>query len=224
MSLTRGGFYMFINYSDQALNNWVCLFEDAEYEERKEVFLMLIKHFGEKKVDWAVGCSMNLFLRGIVDEFHDLDIIADIDSIPTIKSIMEELGAVLKDTGGNGFCESDMYLHYQLGRVDVDIISGFRVMTFGTSYYYPFNKVEVDTLRMEIVGIEVPLISLEAMYILYYMMEGWQRKRQFKRKLIEEYFRYNKPIHSEVFQNALDKNNLPGQIRWAVKMQLVGNF
>ena len=208
------------NYSDQALCNWFCLFEDGEYEDRKEVFLKLIKHFNERKVKWAVGCSMNLFLRGIVDEFHDLDIIVDNESIPEIKAIMEKIGAELKGTGGNGFCESDNYLHYQLGRVDVDIISGFRVMTFGTSYYYQFNADEIDLLKIEIMDLEIPLISLEAMYILYYMMEGWQRKRQFKRKLIEQYFWYNKPSHSEVFQNALEKGKLPGEIRWAVRLLL----
>lgn len=209
-----------LNYSDQALSNWYCLFEDAEYGERKEVLKKLSQRFNEGKVKWAIGCSMNLFLRGIVDEFHDLDVIVDNDSIPEIKKIMEELGAELKGTGGNGFCESDMYLHYQFGRVDVDIISGFRVMTFGTSYYYPFNESEVDVLQMDLVDMEIPLISLEAMYILYYMMEGWQRKRRFKRLLIEQYFQYNKSSHKEVFYSALEKSKLPGEIRWAVKKLL----
>ena len=209
-----------INYSDQALSNWICLFEDSEYEERKEVFLSLIENFKKRNIKWAVGCSMNLFLRGIVDEFHDLDLIVDNDCIPEVKSVMGEIGAELKATGGNGFCESDTYLHYAFERVDVDIIAGFRVNTFGTSYYYPFNAAEVDWLNMEVVDLEIPLISLEAMYVLYYMMEGWQKKRQFKRMLIEQYFRYNKPFHSEVFKAALENNELPSHIRWSVQKMM----
>ena len=207
-------------YSDQARGNSFCLFGDEEYNERKEVFLKISKLFKERGVKWTVGCSMSLFIRGIVDEFHDMDLIVDMESIPEIKAIMEEIGAVLEGTGGNGFCESDMYFHYQVGRVDVDIISGFRVNTYNTTYYYPFNEEEVDVVELEEVGLDVPLIPLEAMYILYYMMEGWQTRRRFKRKLIEQYFCQKGLIHRDIFKNALDKNDLPEHIKWAVKMLL----
>ena len=206
---------MLVNYSDQARDNMLCLFEDVEYSERREVFFRIIKHFSEREVGWAVGCSMNLFLRGVVDDFHDLDLIVDIKSVDEVKKTMDELGAKLIATGGNGYCESDIYLHYQLGRVDVDVISGFRVLTFGTSYYYEFAQDEIDVIEVE--GISIPLISLEAMYVLYFMMEGWQPRRKFKRLLIEEYFKQNRPIHREVFAKAISENNLPGWIRWEIK-------
>lgn len=202
---------------EQSRNNILCLFEDGEYVDRKNVFIQIQKKCNEREVKWAIGCSMDLFLRGLTDEFHDIDIIVDRESIIAIKEIMDELGAELTDTGGNGFCESDVYLHYQIGRVDVDIISKFRVMTFNTQYYYNYDISEVDFMEFE--GIEVPLISLEAMYILYYMMEGWQPKRKFKRKLIEKFFEENKPEHREVFEKALEFN-LPGWIRWEVKKYL----
>lgn len=204
-----------IGYCDQARNNMACLYEDAEYLERKEVFLKLIKIFKENDVKWALGCSMNLFCRGIIDDFHDLDLIVAGESIDKVKKIMEEIGANLTETGGNGFCESDVYMHYQIGRVDVDVISGFRVVTFGTSYYYPYSENEIDIV--ETMEISIPMIALEAMYILYYMMEGWQPKRKFKRLLIEQWFEYEKPKHLDIFQNALKSNKLPAQIKWALK-------
>ncbi len=202
-------------YKEQALNNMVCLFEDGEYYERKEAFLSIIDEFAKVDIGWALGCSMNLFFRGLIDDFHDLDLIVDINDIEKIKKIMKERGATLTETGGNGFCESDIYMHYQLGRVDIDIISGFKIVTFGTEYYYPYKVNQVD--KVEIMEFKVPLISLEAMYILYYMMEGWQPRRKFKRMLIEEYFDYEKPKHIEVFKEAIENNELPGQIKWAVK-------
>lgn len=210
-------------YSDQSLNNIVCLFEDVEYKERKEVFLRILKEFSERNVKWAVGCSMSLFLRGIVDEFHDLDLIVDKDSIETIKSIMNEIGAEFIATGGNGFCESDVYLHYQVGRVDVDFISGFKVMTFNTQYYYRYNGDELDWIKIE--DFNVPVIATEAMYILYYMMEGWQPKRRFKRLLIEEYLRQQDLEHPEILRNAMnnEKNPLPGWIRWDLKKYFNNN-
>lgn len=206
---------MLNNYNDQALNNWVSLFEDVDYRERKECFLTLMHSFNEEKVNWAIGCSMNLFFRGIVDDYHDIDLIVDIKDIDMIKEIMGNLGANLIETGGNGFCESDVYLHYQLARCDVDIIAGFRVNTFGTTYLYKYEKSEIDTVKID--DIDIPLISLEAMYILYYMMEGWQPRRKFKRVLVEQYLRYNRPVHNEVFTKALSENDLPGQVRWGIK-------
>ena len=57
---------------------------------------------------------MNLFCRGVVDDFHDLDLIVDIKNIEQIQKEMNEMGAVLFQTGGNVFCESDVYFHYPL--------------------------------------------------------------------------------------------------------------
>lgn len=209
---------MTMDYCDQALNNMVSLFEDEEYRERKEVFLKVVKLFNKENISWAIGCSMVLFLKGIVDEFHDFDLIVELKDVPKAKKIMQEdLKAVLKGTGGNGYCESDIYLHYQFGRVDLDIISGFRVLTFGASYYYPLNPNEIDFLEITNADITVPLISLEAMFILYFMMEGWQPKRKFKRMLIAQYFKIVPPKHVEVLKAALEKNALPGWIRWEIK-------
>lgn len=133
-----------IDYIYQSQANISSLLEDGEYEERKNCLLKLLKNFEEKEVIYGVGCSFNLFLRGIVDEFHDFDLIVEKESISTVKQIMENLGAKLVATGGNGYCESDVYLHYQLGRVDVDIISGFRVLTYNTKIYYAINPSEIE--------------------------------------------------------------------------------
>lgn len=205
-------------YSDQALNNVVAFYEDKEYFERKETFLVIANCFRQEGIGWAVGCSMNLFFRGIVDDFHDLDLIADIKDVEQIEKIMKNLGAELIETGGNGFCESDVYMHYQLGRVDIDILSGFRMNTFGTTYKYQFCESEIDIV--EIQNIKVPLLPLEAMYVLYYMMEGWQPKRRFKRQIIEEYFVGNEIKHQEVLKKAIAEFELPGQIRWAIRKLL----
>ena len=205
-------------YSDQALNNVVAFYEDKEYTERKETFLTIAQRFKEENIGWAVGCSMNLFFRGIVDDFHDLDLIVEIKDVEKIEKTMQNLGAELVETGGNGFCESDVYMHYQLGRVDIDVISGFRMNTFGTTYRYQFCESEVDIVEVQ--KVKVPLLPLEAMYVLYYMMEGWQPKRRFKRQIIEEFFSGNQIKHQEVLKRAITEFELPGQIRWAVRKLL----
>ena len=202
---------MINNYYYQSEANVQCLLEDIEYSERADTFFKLFNEFDAAGVRWALACSMNLFLRGIVDEFHDLDLLVEIKDIPKVKEIMKKCDAVFVATGGNGFCESDIYLHYQFGRVDIDIISGFRIVTFGTYFLYEYSEEEIDYILVE--NKKIPLVSMEALYILYSMMEGWQQKRRFKRVLIEEYLLSENVKHGKILKDALEQFQLPGWIK-----------
>ena len=206
------------DYSDQANNNQASFLSDLQYKERKDVFITLAKAFTNAGVNWTVGCSLSLFFRGIVDDFHDIDLIVSLRDIDIIDEIMENYGAELVDNTGNGYCESDKYRHYYLGRADIDIIAGFRVNTFNTWYHYELSTNDVDTI--DLIDIEIPLLALEVMYILYYMMEGWQPKRRFKRQLIERYFYVMSPIHRKVLTDALTEYSLPPSIKFAIKRVL----
>lgn len=201
---------MINNYYYQSTANIQSFLQDAEYSERKDAFFTLFNMFQKNNIKWALACSCNLFLRGVVDDFHDFDFIVDNDDCPRLMELMDKQGAILKETGGNGFCESDIYLHYQLGRVDVDIISGFKIITFGTYYKYSFNQDELEVIPIN--GQELPFISMEALYILYAMMEGWQARRRYKRSLIEEYLLRENIKFPQIFKKA-QQENLPGWIK-----------
>lgn len=203
------------NYEYQSNANILCLLEDEEYKERKEALFNLTEEFNRSGIRWGVACSMNLFLRGIVDEFHDLDLIVEEEDIPKIKSVMEKLGGILKATGGNGYCESNCYMHYQLRRVDIDIISGFRIITFGTKFLYNYNESEIEFIKVE--ENEIPLIPVEALYLLYAMMEGWQAKRRYKRVLLEKYLVMKELKFPNILKNSL-KEQLPSWIKGRVKL------
>lgn len=209
------------DYQEQANANIACLFEDNEYDERKNGFLKAAKAFNEAGIKYGIACSFNLFLRGRVDEFHDFDLIVDLEDVPKVKEIMETIGGKLVRSGGNGFCESEAFMSYELGRCDFDIISGFKVITFGTQYLYRYSEDEVEyiTLYDDEEVIEVPMITLEALFILYGMMEGWQPKRKFKRLLIQS------ALEAEIrfpgiFEDALSKQNLPGWLKYEVRRLL----
>ena len=138
------------NYNYQKEANILCLLEDKEYLERKEALFKIVNEFEKNGIRYGLACSMNLFLNGIVDEFHDLDFIIELSDTEKVKEVMEKIGAILKETGGNGYCESDVYMHFQLERVDIDIISGFRLLTFGTNFQYKFNENELVTCYKKI--------------------------------------------------------------------------
>lgn len=206
------------NYEYQKAANILCLLEDVEYSERKEAFNIIVSEFQVANVRWGLACSMNLFLRGVVDEFHDFDLIVEYEDIEKVKQIMKHNGGILVDEGGNGYCESVVYLHYQLGRVDVDIISGFKVVTFGTNFQYNFCDKELEFV--EVGSLIVPLIPIEALYLLYAMMEGWQAKRRYKRLLIQEYLISKEIRFSLILERALAENQLPSWIKREVRLIL----
>lgn len=181
------------DYRSQANDN-VLAFYDAEYSPRRELLYRIVMEFEKAEITWAVGCSFSLFLRGIVDDFHDFDILVANEDVEDAKRIMKEvIGANLVAVGGNGFCNSDDYSHWQINNCDIDVIAGFRVDTFGNSLYVPIRPEIIETLDFEYLPYRIPVICVEPLYCLYSMMEGWQHKRRYKKLLIEEYFTTIKP-------------------------------
>lgn len=207
---------MINDYDYQADANISSLLEERDYEERKNTIFMLLDEFKKEDIQFGIICSFNLFLRGIVDEFHDFDFLVDEKDIPKVEKVMKRLEANLVETGGNGYCESNVYQHYQLGRVDVDILSGFRLVTFNTEYLYEYNHIETEVCEIyEEEKIVIPLISAEAMYLLYCMMEGWQPRRRYKRFLIGEFLE-KRIKFPQVLEGAL-ADKLPGWVKREVR-------
>ena len=93
----------FINYKNQSNSN-ILDFYGNYFEDRRNVFFRIINQFKKYNVNYALGCSSNLFFRGIVDDFNDFDIIFDKKDSDKISEIMQNLGGKLVGTGGNGFC------------------------------------------------------------------------------------------------------------------------
>ena len=176
-------------YAAQADDNALALY-DAEYATRLKLLDNIVREFNNHNLTWGVGCSFNLFIRGLVDDFHDFDILVANQDVETAKAIMKEMGASLVATGSNGSCNSDDYSHWQIDNCDVDLIAGFRVETFGESFYCRITADIVEMSDCAYLPFVLPIIKLEPLYILYCMMEGWQHKRKYKRMLIEEFFKH----------------------------------
>lgn len=194
-----------VDYRSQALDN-ILAFYDAEYTQRRELLYRIVREFESQKILFALGCSFSLFVRGIVDDFHDFDILVSNEHIEKAKQIMEEIiGAKLVAVGGNGYCNSDDYSHWQINNCDVDLIAGFRVDTFGHSLHVPIIDEIIEFLDFEYLPYKIPVICVEPLYCLYSMMEGWQHRRRYKKLLIEEYFS-NVPPSKEMLQTYLSSN------------------
>lgn len=187
---------------------------EKEYAVWRKTLEKVVHAFEEEKVKWAISCSANLFFRGIVDDFHDLDLLIEESYIPIVKSIMKKLGADLLESEDIEECKSNVFMEYKLDGIDFDIISGFRVITFGTQYLYELNPRDIEFIKVE--NVNLPLVPMEAQFLLYAMMEGWQRQRRYKRLLCTHYIMENGVEHPQILVDAI-YGQLPGWIKEEAK-------
>lgn len=206
----------YIDYRRQSNSNVLDFFNDY-FEPRQKVLFQIIDEFKKQNIHFALACSSNLFFRGVVDDFNDFDIIFEKKDSDLISEIMTKLGGKLLGTGGNGFCESDVYLHYILDSIHIDFISGFRINTFGKSYYYDLSSNELENLDLEY--FQISLVPIEIQLILYCMMEGWQPRRRFKRVIIYNYLKQEGLVFPQILEECLHQD-LPDWIKKLVQSLL----
>ena len=79
-------------YKYQKEVNIRALINDQEYEVRRNVIKEVVDIFEKEKVDWALSCSSQLFLNGVVDDFHDFDILIGGNTIGEMKKALAKMG------------------------------------------------------------------------------------------------------------------------------------
>ena len=96
------------NYRQQVEANIIDFYNNSGFHERRNTLFKISALFDKEQGDWALICSSNRFFQGIVDDFHDVDILVSQKSLPKVVELMNgPLNAQLLETGGNGYCESD---------------------------------------------------------------------------------------------------------------------
>ena len=106
------------NWEYQKEANLASFCEERDYLERKNVLKKLTNSFEKAKVRWAIVCSLNLYMRGVVDDFNDIDLLVEAKDAEIIKDIMlNELQAVPIEVPDIGFCRSDVIMYFDIGKV-----------------------------------------------------------------------------------------------------------
>ncbi len=206
-------------YKYQKEVNIKALRNDREYEVRRRVLKEVADVFEKEKVDWALSCSSQLFLNGVVDDFHDFDILIGGHTVGEMKKALEKIGAISRDIGDQTNFYSDNFFRYRLKEIDLDMVSSFRIVIFDTVYCCDYYEFDIELSNINGIG-TIPLIPMEASYLLYGMMECWQPQRHHKRYLIEQYFEECGIANPKIFEDVLEKYKLPGWLENNVKMLL----
>ena len=182
---------MMTKWENQSARNILALLTSDEYTNRKEVLEKVCSSFNKTGMRYALSCSAALFLQGLVDDFHDFDILVHIDDVNKMKETMESIGAKLLPTIQKSAFTSTYYQEALLQDEHFDLVGDITVATFNKEYCYPVRVEECQYVSIEGLIDVVPVIPIEASFLLYGMMEGWQSKRVFKRELCKDYLLNN---------------------------------
>lgn len=200
-------------YTLQARANICALRYDRDYKTRLVVLQKLVKAFTEANVKWAVSCSLALFLMGIVDNFHDFDLLVAPESFADLCQALDKIGTRKKfdkDPSRTGCFRSKDFAEYEVDGIDIDVICEFGFTTFGSVYQYHFD--ENDLKIIAVANLSIPVIAAEAQYVFYAMMVGWQSQRAFKRDLITDYLKSGNMKQPEFLERILREEHMPSNI------------
>lgn len=194
---------MFSKEDYQRLANNEALLNYSEYADRFSSIKKLKKMFDEAGVEWALAYSTDLFLRGLIDDFHDLDIWVQ-DDLPQdeLARLIKENNIELVRTDNDSLFTTKYFFTCKDGDTGVQIEF---VCTFGMKV----NQIQYDYLMdskveyLRVGNTTLPVIDICDLYILYIILEdSWQAKRRYKRELIEKYIKENmSPVKFDFLEN-----------------------
>ena len=203
-----------INYAHQSKSNIGALVYHKDYSNRFRALKKIVPAFNKEKILYAFTCSFGLFLDGIVDDFHDFDILVAPQSFEAVCDILSQIGnrkTYDKDPSRAGCFRSIGFAEFEVDGIDVDVICEFGFTTFDSVYQYHFRDTERHFVRIG--EMSLPVVQEEAQFIFYAMMTGWQAQRAFKRDLVAHYLKTpGNAKQKQILENALDED-LPFMVK-----------
>ena len=210
----QGGRRKMKRYENQKMANIMALNYSDEYTQRRNTLQKIAERFDNEGIQYAFSCSFALFCDGIVDNFHDFDVLVAPNSFDKLVEVLDEIGFKKnydKDPSREGHFCSMNFAEYTVDGIDIDVICEFGFNLFGSKFIYHFNSAE--THRTTFGKLSVPIVEPEAQMVFYDMMTPWQPQRAFKRDLIKEYLLATGIRHSEILERTFAMKNIPYQIR-----------
>lgn len=192
-------------WETQRYANILAFLTSEDYAERKKVLESVCQAFRGLKINWAIAMSCSLFFRGITDDFNDFDILIDIKDVEAFQETFEEIpGAKVNAyTIQKPAFSSPYYKEATIGQFHFDLIGDMRVDTFGRNYKYVLKETDVEKFTID-GGMTIPLAPVEANFLLYGMMVGWQARRIFKKELCYGYLKSRGVQNRDVFERVVD--------------------
>ena len=143
---------------------------------RFETIKKIAKALNEKEVRWAIGGSTLLYIKGIVFEFNDLDLVVLLEDASKAKEALIALGA--EHHQSKKASTTKVFDEFTFEGLDVDVVSGLTLSAYGKDYDCSLKNENVE--EMELDGVKLRLDSLEAWYNIYQLQGRVEKARYIK--------------------------------------------
>ena len=115
-------------------------------EKKLEVLVKIAHLFKEHDITWAVGASLLLYFKGIVDDFHDLDLLIHMKDAFKAKELLSSLGEIEIPENNPMFTTKHFY-KFKVEDVDIDMMAGFGVIYEGQEYDLALHEDQIEEYK-----------------------------------------------------------------------------
>ena len=141
----------------------------TDTEHKLKVLADIARELNKEKITWAIGASLMLYLRGIVTEFHDIDIMVAEEDAERAEQTICRIGEELPRRGTAQY-KTRWFIEFTVGGVDVDLMGGFVIVKDGTDHECPLLPEDITETRT-VNGESIPLHSA-LRWAEYYRLMG----------------------------------------------------
>ena len=131
-----------------------------ENERKLRVLQTIARRLNAAGITWAVGGSMLLYFKGIVSEYHDIDIMVKTGDAETVRALLTQMGTLDAPKPSAKF-KSKAFFELTIDGVDVDVMAGFVIVKDGVEHDCSLRDDEI-TEHIQVEGETIPLHSLAA--------------------------------------------------------------
>lgn len=156
----------------------------AGTEDKISLLKRIAHRLNEAQFEWCLGASMMLYFKGIVSEFHDIDLMISVEDVEVVKSILSEMGTPCpSDHEPNSMYKTKCFMEYVIDEIDVDVMAGFAIVHEGEIYDCTLCKDQItDQLMLD--GEVIPMQS-PRLWCRYYRLMSRSTKADMIEKAME---------------------------------------
>ncbi|MEG1878356.1 MAG: CatA-like O-acetyltransferase [Pseudoflavonifractor sp.] len=142
--------------------------EHAPLQHKLEVLAQIARALNERQLTWAVGASLLLYFKGIVSDFHDIDLMVTEEDAPAARQALSALGQLQPPSPSAGY-RTKIFLEFLIRDVEVDLMAGFVIVSGGEAHAFPLRKEDIRDCT-HVGGEAVPLQALSQWRTCYALM------------------------------------------------------
>lgn len=144
-------------------------------QEKLCVLVKAAEALDRRAVVWAVGASALLYCKGIVTDFHDIDLmVAEEDASRACEALLS-LGALVPSSPSPQY-RTRLFREFLVDGVEIDLIAGFSIVCDGQEHYFPLKREDIQDTAL-INGRPIPLQPLQAWRRYYSLMGRGEKVR-----------------------------------------------